>query len=285
MAIERLTYQLLDNKLYRSFAKEEDWHFLLIEKGAGVVNLDRSQLLFEPGSLFCMPPSTLYTIDFDGEQAQGILVTVGEEDFRTRVIDLLPGNLDRSSSFWRSYYTPRVLPHSVGLEREETRLQIAADLTTLARYLDKGGDPAILGTALVILMSQLSRREIAPEEGDLSRSDAFIKSKIVTEFRVLVEQHFAQQYKVGQYAELLGITSKTLIRACKVMTGSTAVSIIHDRIVIEATQLLYHSKLSVAEIGYSLGFEDAGYFSRFMKEHTGNSPTEIRQQEFCCPLP
>ena len=45
---------------------------------------------------------------------------------------------------------------------------------------------------------------------------------------------------------------------------------------LEARRALLYSNLSVAEIGYALGFADPGHFSRFFTRHAGQSPRAFR---------
>jgi len=44
---------------------------------------------------------------------------------------------------------------------------------------------------------------------------------------------------------------------------------------IEAQRKLHYSNLSVKELAYELGFNDADYFSKFFKKCTGQSVTEF----------
>ena len=50
----------------------------------------------------------------------------------------------------------------------------------------------------------------------------------------------------------------------------------HERLLLESKRLLYFSSLSVKEIAYTLGFEDASYFVRFFKHLTGTTPLQLR---------
>jgi AraC family transcriptional activator of pobA len=50
-----------------------------------------------------------------------------------------------------------------------------------------------------------------------------------------------------------------------------------QRAMLEAQRSLLYSSLSVAEIGYGLGFEDPAYFSRFFARHAGLSPVAFRK--------
>jgi AraC family transcriptional activator of pobA len=48
---------------------------------------------------------------------------------------------------------------------------------------------------------------------------------------------------------------------------------------LEAKRALTYSDATVAEIGYSLGFSDPAYFSRFFTKRAGSSPSRFRRQQ------
>lgn len=260
----------------RRFQSPLDWHFLFVEEGSGMVSIDRTETGFQAGSLLCMPPSATCSIAMD-RGIRGTAVVVDEVMFRSHILSVLPGNQKRDSSFWSQYYSVRVLNHSSGSHNGDARRNICAELESLARYLGKGGDPAIIGSALVILFGGLQKQPMPDDNSEMTATEALAKSNLVIAFRTLVEQHFAERLKVGDYARLLGVTPRTLLRACQAMTGQKVVAVIHDRLMLEATRLLRHSNQSISEISYSLGFEDAGYFSRFIKTHAGHCPIEVRR--------
>src|ERR1700730_3594648 len=58
---------------------------------------------------------------------------------------------------------------------------------------------------------------------------------------------------------------------------STAIKLSEEPL-LEAKRLLLHSELSIAEIGYELGFEDPSYFSRFIRREIETSPVELRHR-------
>ena len=46
----------------------------------------------------------------------------------------------------------------------------------------------------------------------------------------------------------------------------------------EAKRCLIYTAMSVAEIGYALGFDDPAYFSRFFSKRTGLPPGRLRPE-------
>jgi len=81
----------------------------------------------------------------------------------------------------------------------------------------------------------------------------------------------------SNFAESLSIHPNHLNRAVKAKTGRTTTDHIHDKIVGEARALLMHSDWDIAEIAYSLGFENPSYFTNFFRKQTGHAPKTLRQ--------
>jgi AraC family transcriptional activator of pobA len=51
---------------------------------------------------------------------------------------------------------------------------------------------------------------------------------------------------------------------------------VHLRLLVEAERQLRYTSLSIAQIGYHLGFHDPAYFSRFFTTRMRLSPREFR---------
>lgn len=106
--------------------------------------------------------------------------------------------------------------------------------------------------------------------------DAFKSDSQYNDFRVLLENNFKANHEVIFYADKLNITSKKLTQIIKANSGKTAIELIHQRLILEAKQLLKHSESPVKEICFSLNFNDPSYFNKFFKKFTGLTPKEYR---------
>lgn len=99
---------------------------------------------------------------------------------------------------------------------------------------------------------------------------------LLRRFKELIDERYDTLHQVSDYAQLLNVSPGHLNDIIRQHTGRTATSLIHQRIALESKRLLFHADLSVKEIGYSLGFDDAAYFSRFFKRLTGETPATFR---------
>ncbi len=87
---------------------------------------------------------------------------------------------------------------------------------------------------------------------------------------------FRSDRGVSDYAAALGVTATHLTRTARACCGMTAVAMLAERKLHEAQRLLALPEPAVNRIAEALGFNSAPYFTRFIRSHTGLSPTEIR---------
>lgn len=80
-----------------------------------------------------------------------------------------------------------------------------------------------------------------------------------------------------QVADLFGISKRTLARLLSDCGTSFSKELALERRLV-AEKLLSHSKLSIAQVGASIGYQDAAVFSRAFRRWTSISPSEFRHQ-------
>jgi AraC family transcriptional regulator, transcriptional activator of pobA len=98
-------------------------------------------------------------------------------------------------------------------------------------------------------------------------------------FQELIEENFLTLKTPKQYAEKMNVTPNYLNSLCKKKSGKSAGELIRQRVLLEAKRLLAHTKLSVSEISFRLGFEDNSYFGRFFKKYNGLTPEKFRTKQ------
>jgi AraC family transcriptional activator of pobA len=124
---------------------------------------------------------------------------------------------------------------------------------------------------LLLLARMQAERRIAEQSG---RQDFELFSR----FRVEIERHYKEQWRVGQYAASLRIAPVRLNRLCLKIAGKSAFEMTQERLVLEACRKLTYVPAGVAAIAYELGFQDPAYFSRLFKKLVGMTPKEYRQR-------
>ena len=99
---------------------------------------------------------------------------------------------------------------------------------------------------------------------------------VVKKFFQLVEENYAQNLTVAEYAERMAITPNHLTQTVNQLTGKTSSQIIKSKQILEIKRLLVHTNLSVTEIAMRLNFPDQSYFTKFFKREAGVSPLQYR---------
>ncbi|UOR04927.1 AraC family transcriptional regulator [Hymenobacter aerilatus] len=127
---------------------------------------------------------------------------------------------------------------------------------------------AYMNVLLVYLSRLYTTQYRAPEGAD----DAVLLGK----FRARIEASFARHHDVAAYAAMLHLSAGHLSDVVKEQSGKSAITHIHERLVVEAKRLLFHTEYTSKEIAFQLGFEDASYFNRFFKRLTQQTPLQYR---------
>ncbi len=97
----------------------------------------------------------------------------------------------------------------------------------------------------------------------------------VRKLEELIDANFKEKKYPNVYAELMNMSEKHLNRISKSCLNQTTSELIAERIILEAKRILIHSKLTVSEVAFQLGYDDPSYFSRFFKKHTSQTPVEF----------
>jgi len=79
-------------------------------------------------------------------------------------------------------------------------------------------------------------------------------------------------------AQIAGISLRQLERLCLAELGQTISATYLDIRLTRAEHLLRSTGLSVTQIALACGFRSASHFSRSYKQHTGSSPSAVREQ-------
>jgi AraC-like DNA-binding protein len=126
------------------------------------------------------------------------------------------------------------------------------------------------------LASILLRLSLWQSQDSVASTYATTEKPNFRRFRQLLNADFATQHQVQHYAGVLGMSEKTLSRACVAATGVPAKAVINQRLVLEAKRLLAHTSRAVQTIGSELGFEEPSNFVKFFRKETGSRPLEFR---------
>ncbi|HKL03066.1 MAG TPA: helix-turn-helix domain-containing protein [Cryomorphaceae bacterium] len=110
-----------------------------------------------------------------------------------------------------------------------------------------------------------------------SISENNAKATLVYKFKTVLNQRFAEYHAVNHYARYLHVSDKYLNECVKEILGTNAKSLINEQLLMAARHELKFTDKTIKEIAYGLGFSSPDYFSYFLKNHTGTTPSKLRK--------
>lgn len=119
-----------------------------------------------------------------------------------------------------------------------------------------------------------------PAEGNAGRQVKHSSSSqsIFQRFLSMLNREPCGHRSVQSFADELCITPKYLSAVCKRNSGKTANAWITEHQMEDIRYYLRQTDLSIKEVCNVLGFPNASFFAKYVKEHFGVTPTQLRQQ-------
>ncbi|MFD4790931.1 helix-turn-helix domain-containing protein [Streptomyces sp. NPDC058459] len=197
--------------------------------------------------------------------------------YRGTVLTMQPGFLPRSTvevtGLYRYDLPPLLHPGPAQLTALENSLaQLGREYEDTAT-LPISLHTAVLRHGLTAFLLRLAHLAASSAEASRSQTDTTF-----TLFRDAVERGFPTNHSVNAYADALGYSRRTLVRAVRAATGQTPKGFIDKRVILEAKRLLAHTDMPIGRVGAAIGFPDAANFSKFFQLHTGLTPVGFRAE-------
>jgi len=241
-----------------SLAHDRGQHLLIwMTRGQGVALLDGARRGVGVHNALFIPARCLMSFD-PGRQGYGTALMIpGDSDL---ILPQQPQHLRIRDVATQTELTQlmEVLGREQSAQRPHFHAAMHAYTHLVAIWLHRNmvrqmDDPALLG---------------APDTAARRLSRAWC-ARLVSDF--------ASPATMSDHATALGVTPTHLTRVCRSQTGRTAARLLSERQLHAAHQLLIATKVPVLDIARHLGFGSAAYFTRFIRQHTGKTPTGLRQ--------
>lgn len=239
----------------------------LLLGGVHDVHLGADYRWLKPNDLVIVPENFLYASSHVS-QCTGYCI-----HFKTEFLHpLVQGSLAEEFPFF-----DLEADHIINVTEEESKRIQEAFRNIISEYNHFSPErDYILRNYIHILL--LMVREIYRPHAKVLQQSATRSMRITNDFKHLLEKNFIEWREVQEYAAQLHITPKYLTEAVKKTTGRTPKDLINDILLLESKVLLGSTDRTITEIAHQLRFEDQAHFSRFIKQHTGLSPTEWRRK-------
>lgn len=204
-------------------------------------------------TVLCIPAGTLFALDM-GKQGFGTVCTIPAGG-------------------------PVLMPDQPTLLRIRD-VHAQAELTSILEAMQReqnGARPFVdeAMTAHATLLTVWLRRAIIDHSE--APPDLTAAQRLTMAYAALVERDYTTGKPMSDHARALGVTPTHLTRACRTSAGMTASELLTRRVVHAVRDLLENTDHPANRVAAMLGFRSAAYFSRFVLQHTGKTPTQLRK--------
>jgi len=236
-------------------------HIFLVDSGGGAMRADAEEMHFTAPCLLLVPAAVVHGFQWF-EDSSGSVITMAMS------------------------YVAELVRHDIGLAtvfEKAATIPLTAD-TTLAGHLISRlmqelswsalGHRAAVSASLMSLLVLALRND---SEARTARPEPGHHAAMIARLRERIEQRFRLREPIGTHAAALGVSETALRVACSRVARQSPAQMLDQRALLEARRALLYSNLSIAEIGFSIGFSDPAYFTRFFTRHIGRSPRQYRR--------
>lgn len=157
----------------------------------------------------------------------------------------------------------------------ETIMKVYGHLNNITK-MEAGFDRMI---QLVMMLHELAESD----DYRVLSSSSFTSAPVTTDSRRVrkvqqyIQEHFKEEIRLQELADLVGMSPTAFSRFFKLRTGRSISDYIIDIRLGTATRLLVDSTMSVAEICYDCGFNNVSHFNRIFRKKKCCSPREFRE--------
>ncbi len=237
------------------------------------ITYGRKAIDFNEGSLICVAPNQVITIDNEiepRENPMGWGLFFHSDLIRNTSLN---GKMKDYSFF--SYEMAEAL-HLSDKEKQLLFECVVKIQTELKENIDDYSQTIIVST-IELLLNYCNRfygRQFITRKAT--------NRDVLAKVESLLKQHFSIKTlpnglpTVKDLADAVHLSPGYLGDLLKKETGLNAQEHIHHYVIAEAKNILLNSNQSISEIAYHLGFEYPQYFSRLFKQKTGTTPIEFR---------
>ncbi|RVU03009.1 helix-turn-helix domain-containing protein [Mucilaginibacter limnophilus] len=245
--------------------RKDYYFFALVRQGNSRHWIDMVPYTLKPDTLYFTVPHQIHLKE-EAEPMVGTIIAFTEE-FLT---------LDKSGSLKNMPIIQNPQNgHELSLSEDDIIFleDIIGKITTeyQLRKNWQGGMLMAYMNVLIIYLSRLYNKQFVAD-------DRLPGRMLLKKYLSKIEDNYTKMHEVIAYADALNISAGHLSDVVKEQSGRPAIAHIHERLMLEAKRLLFHTEKSSKEIAFELGFEDASYFNRFFKRLCGTTPAGYRIQ-------
>lgn len=244
----------------------EFYLIILIEEGQGLHTIDFKEYKYKKGTILTIRKDQIHRFQKNNSVKGTLLLFT--DDFLVSYLEKLEA-LKSLQLFNEVLSVPKIqLTHKELNEITSLIERIRTEYLKVNDHYSLG----IIRSELHILIAKLYR--IKSQRNPIIGNRKYLSEFI--DLQNLVEKHANKYTKVMDYAEMMGISTKTLNTITKHIVNKSAKEFVDDICTKQIKRLLINTELSVKEIAYASGFVETTNFYKYFKRQTKFTPEQFR---------
>ncbi len=265
--IEELLNRTLDHDICKNHIIKFYNIFLVLE-GEGYHTIDFTDYKYQSGTVLLIRKDQIQKF-FKSGTVKGYLLIFTE--------DFIVSHLNKLEAL-KSFQLFNELLSFPKIELREDK-EAFSSFSTLVKQIEleyQCKDEYSIGitrSALHMIITKLFR--IKSQNGQLSGKKKYLEEFL--SFQRMVEEQCFENKKVMDYAQNMGVTTKTLNNIVQAVVNKPAKTFINEIAIMQIKRLLISTNTPIKEIAYTSGFDDPANFFKYFKKYVGASPDVFRQ--------
>ncbi|MFC5404752.1 AraC family transcriptional regulator [Cohnella soli] len=260
-----------------------DHEWILIEEGAGAVESENGKLPYEKNALLLIPPGIVHSfVDERGPDFAQYAVHFDWEPRPQLSTELWCHHTDTVTVDKGSFWVPKILViPSLPASIQQQLKEVVAAFQSNGAYRKLAHTAAFLrfveSLATALYQGDIRAMELNRPQGSDSRKVREEVMRVFESVHRLVEESAFDKSDFDRICSESHFSASHLRRLFRVHTGYSPHQYFTMLRMRKAGELLLQSSLSIEEISFLCGYEDAKYFSRLFRNREGLSPQQYRQ--------
>lgn len=157
---------------------------------------------------------------------------------------------------------------------DATLLAIATQFRRI--HVNGTKDAMVTSTVAHRLLTHVADHYALPRRPSPSRRAGHLDKRLVDRLAQFVDDRLGEPLTLDDLAREACLSTFHLARSFKNTTGMTPHEFVTARRLHRAVDLLLHTKLSVPELAYAVGYTNLSHFRRLFRRHVGATPAHLR---------
>ncbi|MGO1245666.1 MAG: AraC family transcriptional regulator [Sphingobacterium sp.] len=241
------------------------FEILFFKEAKGSLILNQQEIELKAGSIIFISPFQKRQWRLDTGNIQ-VTTLIFQEAFLNDFF------ADKLFTYRLLYFYQLVHPLEMNINKDELLKYCNLLAEIKMELLNSETDSAHIIRSLLYYLLQTLNRRYANQHGlSLLKSG----NNVALLFKNLMEIHIKEKQRIGDYADMLGVSRISLNKAVNAQFNTTASQLLKQRLLFEIQNLLLHSNKTINEIAYELNFSEPNHLMRFFKMQTNQTLTQF----------